>query len=173
MGERRDDSQKGSESEDTMAMRSLSRSPDETHRLGMAVSRHLKPGDLVVLVGELGSGKSVFIRGLARGMGVKRKVQSPTFILIRDYPRHNFCHIDAYRLKGWEELVDLGVEEYLYGDRVCAIEWGDKVEEALPPDYLEIRITVLPPDEMSREIILVPHGRWRDRWSSIERELSH
>ena len=162
----------GKESADNLEIRIASRSPDDTHQLGLAMSHHLGSGDIVVLVGELGSGKSVFIRGMARGMGVKKKVQSPTFVLIRDYPRQNLCHVDAYRLKGWEELLDLGIEDYLYGDRVCAIEWGDKVIEALPPDYIEVRLTLLPPDEMSREITLVPHGRWRDRWSMIEKELS-
>jgi len=119
----------------------------------------LWPGALVALVGELGSGKTRFIKGLAEGVGVKdsKQVVSPTYTLINEYiGKTPFYHIDAYRLKSAGELAELGVEEYLDSDGVTAIEWADRVADILPESYL--RVTMVHISDRKRKIVIENHN---------------
>ena len=100
----------------------------ETEALGEQLGTRLKPGDLVVLAGPLGSGKTTFVRGMARGTGSDAQVQSPTFTLVRIYPgRVQLAHVDLYRVKAAGELADLGLDELL-DEGAMVIEWGDRLD---------------------------------------------
>src|SRR3990170_4836152 len=100
---------------------------DETISFGEALGSRLGPGDVVALFGELGSGKTTLTKGIARGAGVAAEVFSPTFTLIHEHPgRVPFYHVDLYRLTGQEDVEDLGIEEYLYGQGLVVIEWAER-----------------------------------------------
>lgn len=116
--------------------------PEETERLGERIGRSLEPGSVVALIGELGAGKTVLTKGIARGLGVSDLVHSPTFTLIHEHDgRLPVYHFDLYRLDSPDQLEDLGAESYFYGDGVSVVEWAEKAKDALPPDRLEIRIS--------------------------------
>lgn len=122
-------------------MRARTGSVAETRALAEAVAACLRPGDVVVLVGGLGTGKTAFAQGLARGLGVEGPVVSPSFMIVREYDGTvPLTHVDVYRLERFQELFDLGWEEVLDPARVTAIEWGDCVAPLLPGDRLEIRL---------------------------------
>lgn len=132
----------------------LTKRPEDTLRLGEILGGCLSAGDVVALVGELGSGKTCMTQGIARGMGVpsENPVTSPTFTLINEYPgKRAMYHLDVYRLSGPVDLEDLGYEEYFYGDGVVVIEWAEKIESLLPEEkcYL-IHLRYI--DENTREI---------------------
>lgn len=113
----------------------LSRSPEETERLGEGLAKRLQAGDVVALSGELGTGKTTLVRGIARGLGVKEdEVASPSFTIINEYPSSPpLYHIDFYRLSKREELTEIGFWEYLGGEGIVVIEWADRIPEAIPP----------------------------------------
>lgn len=122
----------------------------------------LNPGDIVVLKGGLGSGKTLFTGGLATGLGVEEQVVSPSFVLVRQY-RSGFMplvHVDVYRLGSMNEFEDLDVFE-MARDGVLVIEWGDAIESGLPDDHLRVELEVA--DDESRTIRLVPCGDWDER----------
>jgi len=101
-----------------------------------------RPGDLILLVGDLGAGKTAFTQGFGVGLGVIERITSPTFALVRSYEgRLGLHHLDVYRLEQISESLDLGLSELLDDGSVTLIEWGDTIAPALPPDYLEVRIT--------------------------------
>jgi tRNA threonylcarbamoyladenosine biosynthesis protein TsaE len=119
------------------------RSTSETIRIGKQIGSQLHPGDVVALVGELGTGKTHFIKGLASGAGVKRSryITSPSFTLIHEYQgKIPFYHIDLYRLKTEKEAEGLGLEEYIQGGGITAVEWADKIPAHLPEQMLWIEI---------------------------------
>ena len=123
---------------------SVSTSPEDTQALGERLGRDLAPGAVVACVGELGAGKTCFLQGLARGLGVTGAVTSPTFVLINQYRgRLPVYHLDAYRTDSLAEVVDLGLEEMLHGDGVTVIEWADKVAGLLPADAITVTIAGL------------------------------
>ncbi len=130
----------------------LSTSPDETYELGRGLGLRLVPGDVVALIGELGSGKTCLIQGLCAGLEVEDDVTSPTFTLINQYRgRTTVYHFDLYRIDAAGALLDLGYEDYLYGgEGVCLIEWADKFPDFLPASCIELRIEIL--DEEQRLI---------------------
>jgi tRNA threonylcarbamoyladenosine biosynthesis protein TsaE len=136
----------------------ISRSPAETRALAARLGAHLAPGDLVALRGELGAGKTEFVRGLARGLGVPEEaVASPSFALAYEYQgRLTLVHLDLYRLADMspEFLPDL--EDYLSGPQVTAVEWAERLGNLLPPDYLEVTLTITGEEE--REITLAGYG---------------
>ncbi|MBW3666306.1 MAG: tRNA (adenosine(37)-N6)-threonylcarbamoyltransferase complex ATPase subunit type 1 TsaE [Actinobacteria bacterium] len=134
----------------------------DTRRVAGRLSATLQPGDVVVLAGPLGSGKTLFTQGLAAGLGVEERVVSPSFVLVRQY-RSGFLpivHADVYRLGSLHEFADLDVFE-LASDGVLVIEWGHAVDPALPPDHLRIDFEV--EDEGARVLRLTPGGAWRTR----------
>jgi tRNA threonylcarbamoyladenosine biosynthesis protein TsaE len=150
-------------------MRILTRSVDETRQVGARLAEALlRPGDLVVLAGPLGSGKTAFAQGVARGLGVTDPVVSPTFTIVREYSgRLPLAHVDLYRLERLQELHDLGFDEIL-DDRVTLVEWGDAAGPLLPADRLEIRLDMPSHDEHEREIRAAVHG---ESWQSRARRL--
>ncbi|MCZ6681392.1 MAG: tRNA (adenosine(37)-N6)-threonylcarbamoyltransferase complex ATPase subunit type 1 TsaE [Candidatus Poribacteria bacterium] len=127
--------------------------PEETHEVGEEIGRQLQSGDVVALIGDLGVGKTCLTQGIARGVGLDpdQVVNSPSYILINEYAgRTPIYHIDLYRLQRLEEIVDLGLEEYLEGDGICVIEWADRMEKLLPENYIQIRMAG--EDEFTRTI---------------------
>ena len=114
----------------------------ETRRFGEKLARELRAGDVVLLRGELGAGKSELARGIAAGLGVKENVPSPSFTILNVYEsgRIPLYHFDWYRLESAEELYELGMDEYLGGDGIAVVEWPDRCEEAVPDTRLEIRL---------------------------------
>ena len=120
-----------------------SKSTSETIRLGKSIGSRLRAGDVVALVGELGAGKTQFIKGLATGAGVGKPtyVSSPSFTLINEYPGEvPFYHIDLFRLASQKEAEGLGLEDYLHGGGITAIEWADKIPSLFPGEMLSIHI---------------------------------
>jgi tRNA threonylcarbamoyladenosine biosynthesis protein TsaE len=116
-------------------------SVDETRSLAAELAPLAKAGDLVLLAGDLGTGKTAFVQGFARGLGIVEPVTSPAFVLARAYEgRLPLLHLDVYRLEHLQELHDLGISEMLDDGAVTVIEWGDVVASALPADFLEVRI---------------------------------
>ena len=115
--------------------------PDETREVAAAVATALRPGDVVSLTGELGAGKTCFVQGAARAMGVERRVTSPTFMLVRLYDEATppIVHCDVYRLDTLRDVLDLG-DDVLASDVVTFVEWGDAVTALLPADRLEVEV---------------------------------
>lgn len=136
--------------------------PADTQALAARLAPHVGPGDVIVLAGGLGAGKTLFTGGMATGLGVEEQVISPSFVLMREY-KSGFVplfHVDVYRLGSINEFDDLDVYE-LAKDGVLVIEWGDAVEPALPADHLRVEFEVM--DDGSRLIRLVPNGTWSGR----------
>lgn len=145
-----------------------SHSPEQTQRLGSRLGELAQAGDVFLLIGNLGSGKTCLTQGIAWGLGVKEYAFSPSFVLIREYHgRLTLYHIDFYRLDRIEEIVDLGLDEYLYGNGVCVIEWAEKGMAALPQENLTIKLSYI--SEMERSIVLEPKG---ERYQQILESLS-
>ena len=133
----------------------ISRSIKETIGIGEGIAKSLKAGDVVALIGNLGSGKTVLTKGIAKGLGVKNVnyVNSPTFVIIKEYiARVPLYHLDVYRLNELATLDAETYEEYFYGDGVTVIEWADKIREILPKKYIEIRLSVIGECERKIEI---------------------
>ena len=128
-----------------MAVTSLTATtPEQTATAGEALGRTLGPGDVVALYGELGAGKTCFVQGLVRGLGVTTQATSPTFVLVNEYQgRLRVYHVDAYRTSSLTELLDLGLEEMLYGEGVTVVEWADKLRPLLPPRAVTVTISGL------------------------------
>ena len=126
-----------------MLLPATTSSVDETRDLGAALSSLARPGDLVVLAGDLGAGKTALVQGLGRGLGVEQRITSPTFTLVHVYEdgRLPVHHLDVYRLDQLSEALDLGLAEMLDDGGVVVIEWGDAITPVLPHDYLEVRLT--------------------------------
>ncbi|HUM15751.1 MAG TPA: tRNA (adenosine(37)-N6)-threonylcarbamoyltransferase complex ATPase subunit type 1 TsaE [Candidatus Nitrosotalea sp.] len=131
----------------------ISRSPEETQAIGERLGARLAAGAVVACTGELGAGKTCFLQGLARGLGVTGDVTSPTFVLINQYRgRLPVYHLDAYRTGSLTELVDLGLEEMLHGDGVTVIEWADKLLPLLPARTIRVHLSGL--GDEPREILI-------------------
>lgn len=120
----------------------LSKSTDQTLRLGERLARHLRKGDIICLQGELGSGKTTLIKGVAKGLKiVPAKVSSPTFVLMNAYQgRLPLYHFDLYRLEHTAQIGAIGYEEFFYGDGVCVIEWAERLGALTPKKYLRIEL---------------------------------
>lgn len=158
-------------------------SADDTRRLGERLGRLLGPGDVVGLMGDLGAGKTVFVQGMALGLDTRGRVTSPTFTIIHEHPgKVPMYHIDVYRLEALSEEDVIGLEEYLYGKGVAAVEWADKIPGLLPEERLDVEIrrpgvssgsggeenpgeSI---DDSVREVLFVPHGA---RFERVVEEL--
>jgi len=122
-------------------MEYLSHSPEETEHIGERLGRRLRPGTVVAYHGGLGMGKTAFTRGLARGLGCAGRVTSPTFTIVNEYDGATpLFHFDMYRLGSSDELFDIGWEDYLTRGGVCAVEWSERVDDAMPADTLWVDI---------------------------------
>jgi tRNA threonylcarbamoyladenosine biosynthesis protein TsaE len=147
-------------------------SADETRAVAAALAPLLRPGDLLVLSGDLGGGKTAFVQGLAVAMGIEDPVTSPTFVLAQTYEGSlRLHHLDVYRLDSSAEVIDLSIPELLADDAVTAIEWGEKILPQLPAQYLRIRFD-LGPVELSPDVRIIrlePVGRsWESRAQLVE-----
>jgi len=141
-------------------------SAEQMQNFGVALSQLLEPGDVVVLNGDLGAGKTCLVQGLARGLGVQAAVTSPTFVLMRQYEgRIPLVHVDVYRLTSLSDVNDLG-DDVLADDCITAIEWGEAIRPVLGDTFLDIDITVAPTEtEPERRIVAVQGygGLWSER----------
>ncbi|RJQ53614.1 MAG: tRNA (adenosine(37)-N6)-threonylcarbamoyltransferase complex ATPase subunit type 1 TsaE [Actinobacteria bacterium] len=143
-----------------------SHSSEETRRLGACLAPLLQPGDVIVLTGDLGAGKTVFAKGIADGLGASGEVTSPTFVILHQLKgRLTLYHFDLYRLESAKEFVALGFDDILYGDGVSVLEWGDKFPDQLPSERLELVFHFDDGDERRIEV------RAEDeRWQQVVRE---
>jgi tRNA threonylcarbamoyladenosine biosynthesis protein TsaE len=157
----------------TNSVELASHSSEQTRRLGISLGRIAQAGDLFLLAGTLGSGKTCLAQGIACGLAVQEYAVSPTFVLVREYHgRLPMYHIDLYRLDNIEEVVDLALEEYLHGNGVCVIEWAEKGLDVLPHEHLLVRLSYV--SDSDRLFMLEPHGeRYRRMLTSLEEELKN
>ena len=119
----------------------ITTSESETEALGAKLAASLPGGSVVAMYGGLGAGKTAFVRGMARGMGLQVRVSSPTFTIVNEYlGDRDLIHFDMYRLSGADELFDIGWEDYLARGAVCAVEWSENVEDAFFGDEIRVRI---------------------------------
>lgn len=114
----------------------------ETKRFGLELAQKLKPGDIIALIGDLGTGKTTLTKAIAEGLGITEMITSPTFTLVQEYMsgRIPLYHFDVYRLNGEEEMYELGYEEYFFGQGVCVIEWADQIMGLIPQGSIIIHI---------------------------------
>ena len=139
-----------------------SHSPRETKRIGASLGRYVEAGDVLLLCGDLGAGKTCLTQGIAKGLGIEGYVRSPTFVLLSIHQgRLPLYHIDIYRLDHVAEVLDLGLEEYLAGDGVSVIEWADKALEVFPQSCLMVTLDFEGANE--RLLTLEPHGERYER----------
>ena len=116
--------------------------PEETFELGKKLSENIKAGSIVTLSGDLGTGKTVFAQGFAKGLGIDEPVNSPTFTIVQVYNEGKIplYHFDVYRISDSEEMYEIGYEEYFYGEGVCLIEWAELIEDILPDNIIRVKI---------------------------------
>ena len=146
----------------------ISYSPEQTQHLGVQLGKLAQVGDVFLLSGSLGSGKTCLTQGIAWGLAVKEYAFSPSFVIVREYHgRLPLYHIDFYRLDEFEEIIDLGLDEYFYGNGVCVIEWAEKGMTLLPQDNLAISFNYM--SDMERSLSLEPRG---ERYSQLLKSLS-
>jgi tRNA threonylcarbamoyladenosine biosynthesis protein TsaE len=145
----------------------ISRSPEQTQKIGAGIGKLALPGDNLFLVGNLGAGKTCLTQGIARGLDIEEYAASPSFVLIRELKgRLPLYHIDFYRLEHLEEIAELGLDDYLYGHGVCVVEWAEKGLNLLPPEHLLIEIGYVADTE--RSLKFKPSGQ---RYQEIVAQL--
>ena len=150
------------------------KSAEDTRELAAAFAPFVKGGDILLLAGELGAGKTCFTQGLGRALGIDEQITSPTFTLMRPYDGTSLrlLHCDVYRLDHLQEIVDLGINELVDDDAIAVIEWGDMAEPVLPADFLEIRITYDDERYDARRFALRPVGAsWANRSGGLQRAI--
>jgi tRNA threonylcarbamoyladenosine biosynthesis protein TsaE len=146
----------------------ISHSPEQTQKFGAGIGELCLPGDVFLLIGSLGTGKTCLTQGIAWGLGIKEYAASPSFVVVRELlGRLPLYHIDLYRLDHIEEIVELGLDDYLYGNGVCVVEWAEKGLSVLPVDHLLIQISYVSDDE--RRLQLKPSGK---RYQEILAQLN-
>jgi len=144
-----------------------SHSAEETQRFGKELGQLAMPGDVILLVGNLGAGKTCLTQGIAWGLNIDGYARSPSFVVMNEYRgRLPMYHIDLYRLDNIAEIADLGLDDYLYGKGFCVIEWADKALDLMPPQNLLIKIDLL--GENERKLDLTPHG---ERYTAMLHEM--
>lgn len=114
----------------------------DTINFGLELAKRLKPGSVIALIGDLGTGKTALTKAIAEGMGIKQMITSPTFTIVQEYHdgRLPLYHFDVYRICGVEEMYEIGYEEYFYGQGVCIVEWADLIIDIIPEDAIKIYI---------------------------------
>ena len=141
---------------------------EDTRKAAAALAELLVPGDVISLTGDLGAGKTTFVQGAARGLGVTDRVASPTFVLVREYRGDvPVYHVDVYRLDRLQEVIDLGFEDLLDPSGVVFVEWGDAVASLLPDEHLRVELRT--EDGDARRLSFSGRGiRWAGRWERLE-----
>jgi tRNA threonylcarbamoyladenosine biosynthesis protein TsaE len=135
------------------SLKLASHSPEATQKLGMRIGELCLPGDVFLLAGGLGAGKTCLTQGIAWGLGIKEYAASPSFVVVRElYGRLPLYHIDLYRLDHIAEIVDLGLDDYLYGNGVCVVEWAEKGLSVLPREHLLIEISYVSDNERGLQL---------------------
>lgn len=146
----------------------ISHSPEQTQRLGICLGKLAQASDVFLLTGNLGSGKTCLTQGIAWGLDVKEYAFSPSFVIVREYHgRLPLYHIDFYRLDRVEEIVDLGLDEYLYGKGICVVEWAEKGIAVLPKEHFLINLSYI--SDTERSISLEPKGH---RYIQLSKSLN-
>ena len=136
----------------------ITHSPEQTQKLGTCIGELALPGDVFLLVGELGTGKTCLTQGIAWGLNIKEYTLSPSFVIMRElYGRLPLYHIDLYRLDDIEEIAELGLDDYLYGNGVCVVEWAEKGSSIMPVEHLLIKISHL--SDTERNFQIEPSGQ--------------
>ncbi len=136
----------------------ISHSPEQTQRIGARIGELALSGDIFLLVGRLGTGKTCLTQGIAWGLNIKEHALSPSFVIMRElYGRLPLYHIDLFRLDHVEEIEELGLDDYLYGKGVCVVEWAEKGLSVLPTEHLLIQIDYL--SDTERSFRLKPRGK--------------
>jgi len=135
-----------------------SHSPEQTQELGRRIGQLALAGDVFLLAGDLGAGKTCLTQGIAWGLGINEYTLSPSFVIMRElYGRLPLYHIDLYRLDHIEESLELGLDDYLYGRGICVVEWAEKALSILPPEHLLIKIDYL--SDTGRSLQFKPNGQ--------------
>ncbi|MDT9027829.1 tRNA (adenosine(37)-N6)-threonylcarbamoyltransferase complex ATPase subunit type 1 TsaE [Rossellomorea yichunensis] len=143
----------------------ITTSPEETGQFAEKLAAHLKPGAVLTLEGDLGAGKTTFTKGLAKGLGVTKTVNSPTFTIIKEYKgRLPLYHMDVYRLD--DSFEDLGFDEYFEGEGVTVVEWAHLIQDQLPEELLSL--SIYREGDSTRRIVLKPFG---ERYSELCKEI--
>ncbi|WP_226671307.1 tRNA (adenosine(37)-N6)-threonylcarbamoyltransferase complex ATPase subunit type 1 TsaE [Metabacillus litoralis] len=134
----------------------ITKTAEETSAIASSLSKKVIASDVITLEGDLGAGKTTFTKGLAKGLGIKRNVNSPTFTIIKEYKdgRLPLYHMDVYRVE--DEGEDLGFDEYFHGDGITVVEWAHLINDQLPSERLDIKIYY--EDETTRKITMTPYG---------------
>ena len=136
----------------------ISHSPEQTQKFGVRIGELARAGDIFLLVGALGTGKTCLTQGIVWGLNIKEYALSPSFVIVRElYGRLPLYHIDLYRLDHIEEIAELGLDDYLYGNGVCVVEWAEKGLDILPAEHLLIQISYL--SDTERSFQLKPNGK--------------
>ena len=154
------------------ALQLTSHSPEQTQRLGVRLGKLAQVGDIFLLAGNLGSGKTCLTQGIAWGLDVKEHAFSPSFVIVREYQgRLPLYHIDLYRIDHIEEILNLALEEYLYGNGICVIEWAEKGMTVLPEENMLITLSYISPTD--RTICFEPNSdRYKQLLEALHRDLN-
>ena len=137
-------------------------SPKDTHKIGRRIGTKAQSGDVLLLVGDLGAGKTTLTQGILWGLGGTEYARSPTFVLVNEYPaRLTMYHMDLYRLNSIEEIEDLGLDEYLYGNDLCVVEWADKAPGYFPVNHAVVQLEVI--DDQTRRVTVSSETAYLDR----------
>jgi tRNA threonylcarbamoyladenosine biosynthesis protein TsaE len=146
----------------------ISRSPEQTQQFGSRLGKIAQAGDVILLVGKLGAGKTCLAQGIAWGLGINDYAASPSFVLVRElYGRLPLYHVDFYRLENLAEIAELGLDEYFYGKGISVVEWAEKALELLPPEHLLIEMDYVSDNE--RRLKLKPKGkRYREMVAQLK-----
>ncbi|RLE08200.1 tRNA (adenosine(37)-N6)-threonylcarbamoyltransferase complex ATPase subunit type 1 TsaE [Candidatus Aerophobetes bacterium] len=141
----------------------ITKSAEETFHLGKVLGQRLSPSCIVALSGELGSGKTVLVKGIGKGIGISSLIKSPSFVTVHEYSGPiPLYHLDLYRVKNKQEIISSGYEEYLYrGKGIVTVEWADKMEDLLPEHHLRVNLEIV--DLRTRRISFQPYGLLYER----------
>lgn len=152
-----------------------SKNPESTLLIGKSFAAHLSKGDVVVLSGELGAGKTKFVEGVLQNFGLENEISSPTFNIINEYTsiENNIYHFDAYRLEDSDEFYAIGGDEY-FDKGICLIEWGELIQDVMPHDYIHIKITKDLSDENIRLFTfeVIDNSKYIDMLNTFKEELN-
>ena len=156
----------------TESLRLQTATPEETHAVGRRLGEQARPGDVFLLTGPLGAGKTCLTQGIAWGLGVSEYARSPTFVIMTRYRgRLTLYHFDLYRINDPLEAWDLGLDEQLFGDGACVVEWADRAEEVFPPDCLWIDLDYAEDGEGRTITIADPPAKYQPMLASIDANL--